>query len=131
MSDYEGLSDWDKLTRAEQLIESGDLDEAQKLIDAVQLKIGRKYFVQSKLFKAKGWYNEQRKQLQKSLKAEPENEEYKKALEELEEFRKSDEYKQMKTVQMGNKDGFAECCLLTSCECCASGLCQAVCDGCS
>ena len=128
---YEGLSDWDKLTKAEELIESGELDEAQNLIDAVEVKIGRKYFVQSKLFNAKGWFNEQRKQLKKALKFEPENEEYKKALDELEDFRKSAEYKQMKTVQMGDKDSLIECCCLSSCECCATGLCEAICEGCS
>lgn len=35
----------DKLTRAEGLIEKGELDEAQKLIFSVKEKSGRKFFV--------------------------------------------------------------------------------------
>lgn len=120
----------DKLSRAEELIESGELDEAQKLIFEVTEKSGRKYFVQSKLFKAKGWYNEQRKQLKLALKAEPENEEYRKAMDELEEFRRSEEYKTAKK-QMGGKSGFGEACCMCSGEICLTGLCDLICNGCS
>lgn len=127
MNDYEGLSDWDKLSRAEELIESGELEEAQKAVDAVATDFGRKYFVQSKIFKAKGWFNEERKQLKKALKAEPDNEEYKKALDDVDKFVEEMKTEQKQKGQMGG----AEVCALGCCECCGSGLCQAICDGCT
>lgn len=125
----------DKLTRAEGLIAKGELDEAQKLIFSVKEKSGRKFFVQSKLYNAKGWYNEQRKQLNKAISADPENEEYKAELKELDELCQSDEYKlflqeeKKQKRQMGGSDDMAECCCLCSCEACATGICES-CDGC-
>ena len=126
----EPLTDKERLDRARLLIRRGELDEAQKMLDAVKEKSGKKYFIQSKLFEKKGWLNEQRKQLQAAVKADPDNEEYRAKLAELEELRKNHGYKTVKG-QMGDKDGFMEACCLCSCEVCGSGLCESICDGCS
>ena len=125
------MDEHESLNKAEELIDSGEIEEAQKTLDAVKEKSGRKYYLQGKLFIAKNWYTEARKQFKKAVKAEPDNEQYNKALEDLEAFCKSEEGKQMKTVQMGNKDGLAECCILGCCEVCGTGICEAICDGCS
>lgn len=128
MDTYEGLSDGEILDRAEELIEKGDLCEAKAALDAVREKSGRRYFVESKFFKNKGWFNEERKCLKKALKAEPENEDYKKAMEELERFRKSSEYKEMKK-QMGFKEVLADACGEGCVECCCYCTCTAICEG--
>ncbi|MDE6441775.1 MAG: hypothetical protein K2L12_03365 [Clostridia bacterium] len=127
MEENDSLTDEQKLEKAEKLIERKDLEQAQEMLDSVKENSGRKYFLQGKLFIRKSWYSEARKQFKFAIKAEPENEQYKKALEELETFCKSEEYKQMKTVQMGKN---TEGCALVCCECCASGACQAICEGC-
>ena len=107
------------LDRAEKHIEKGDLYSAQNALDMVDKDSARKYYLQSRIYKAKCWYNEQRKQLKKAVKAEPDNETYKRELEELMEFRKTSEYKStVKHPQMGNET--INCCL----ECCCN-----ICDG--
>lgn len=120
------MDEKESLNRVEELIESGELEEAQKLLDSVEQKNGRKYYLQGKLFMAKNWYAEAYKQYKRAVKEEPENEQYRAAFDDLENFRKSEEYKQQQKSQMGG----AEVCALGFCECCGSGLCQAICDGC-
>lgn len=129
--EFEGLTEEEILARAEELIAEEDLDGAQSALDAVKENSGRKYFLQSRLYKIKGWYNEERKQLKLALKCEPDNAEYKLAMEELEAFRKSDEYKEMKKLTGEDKEGCAMCCCEVSCEACAAGCCESACDGCS
>ncbi len=126
---YDGLSYDEILDVAEELIDKGDLHEAKAALDAAAEESGRKYFIKSKFYKNKGWYNEERKCLKKALKAEPLNQDYLKAMEDLERFRKSDEYKQYRK-QMGWSDalgeGLAECC----CYCVCTGICEGIGDGC-
>ena len=106
----------DSLDKAERCIERGDLDEAQKVLNAVEEKSGRKHYLQSRIYKAKFWYNEQRKQLKAAIKEEPDNEEYKKEYDELLEFKKTSEYKStVKHPQMGDMEG---CCLECFCVVC-------------
>lgn len=125
-------TDEELLSEAEELINKGDLCGARTALNAVKEQSGRKYFIESKFYKNKGWYNEQRKCLKKALKAEPENEEYKKSMEELERFRKTAEYKRMRK-QMGVRNGFTdvcgEGCAECFCEGCMYGLCTCICEG--
>lgn len=106
------------LNRAEDLIANGDLVAAQSVLDGIEEKSGRKYFVQGKLFESKKWYNEQRKQLKAAVKKEPENEEYKKELAELEEFGKTAEFKKYRREESGRQMG--DCCI-TGCMACGDG----------
>lgn len=77
----------DPLDKVEEYIEQKDFYSAQNLLDMTDEKSGKKFYLQSLIYKEKKWYNEQRKQLKKAVKAEPDNEDYKKELKELEEFK--------------------------------------------
>lgn len=84
----------ESLNRVEELIESGELEEAQKLLDTVEQKSGRKYFLQSRIFGAKGWLKERRRQIEFAINCEPDNTEYRAALAEtvkLEEALRTEE----------------------------------------
>ena len=106
----------DLLDRAEIHIENGDLYSAQNALDMTEKDSGRKRYLQSRIYKNKCWYNEQRKQLKRAVKAEPDNEIYKKELEELMEFCKTSEYKStVKHPQMGDT---VSCCLESCCNIC-------------
>lgn len=124
------LTDEDYLARAEKHLDAGELTSAQNNLDYIKTKSGRKCYIQSKIYKQKKWYNEQRKQLKKAIEFEPENEEYKRDLAELEEFKKTDEYKsfrnEMRKEQMGNTFGNAcgECCCTGALELCCWGICE-------
>lgn len=99
----EKVEEKDNLTLANELIENGEFDEAQKKLSDVLEKSGRWYFVQGKLYKLKNWNNEARKCFETAIKSEPDNKEYKT---ELAELKKSFNYKQERTEireqQMGN-----------------------------
>lgn len=121
------LTDEDYLQRAEHCLELGYVNSADDALRNVKENCGRKYFLQSRVYKAKRWYSEQRKQLKKAIKAEPQNEVYKKELEELEAFRKTKEYKKTKR-QMGGVDVGGMCaegCI----ECCGYLCCELICEG--
>lgn len=116
------------LEEAQRLLDGDELTQAQTILDGIEDKTAEYHYVQSCLYKKKGWVNEERKQLKFALKKDPENEKCKEALAALEEYVKSEEYK---TVKKKNRaEDAAECCLLGSCECCGSALCEAICDGC-
>lgn len=114
----------DKLVKAEELINSGNLDGAQEILNSVKENSGRKFFVQSELYKSRKWYNEQHKLLKDACNAEPENQEYKKALSELEEFSKTKVYKKaVKKRQMGSfKERVKDGCF-KGCNACCDGAC--------
>lgn len=121
------LTDGEKLAEAERLVYEKDFVNAQKLLDEVQGS-AEKFFVQGELFRQKAWLNEARKCFKKAIKMDEGNEKYLAALDELESFKKSDEFKEVKKKQMGGSDeACCECC----CECTGAGICQAICDGCS
>ena len=100
------------LEKVEDYIAQGDLYSAQNLLNMIDEESGKKQYLQSRVYKEKRWYNEQRKSLKAAVRAEPQNREYKKELTELLEFSKTSEYK--KTVQrppMGETTRFCfDCC---------------------
>lgn len=121
----------DTLEFAEELIELGSLDKAQAVLDNVKEKSAKKRYLQSRIYKGRFWFTEQRKQLKEAIKAEPDNELYQSELKELEDFAKTDEYKStVKRKQMGFGEGCAELCAECSCMCCLQGLCEGICEGC-
>ena len=109
----------DPLDRAEKYIECGKLYEAQDVLKTVKKNSGRKHYLQSKIYKEKRWYNEQRKQLKAAVKAEPDNEVYKKELDELLEFSKTSEYKS--TIKYQRTEDMTNCCLE-----CSSNICEGI-----
>ncbi len=81
------------LEKVEDYIAQGDLYSAQNLLNMIDEESGKKQYLQSRVYKEKRWYNEQRKSLKAAVRAEPQNREYKKELTELLEFSKTSEYK--------------------------------------
>lgn len=124
----EAVSDDELLSRAEALVESGELKRAQRTINRVRQESAKKCFVQSRLYVKKKWSNEARKQLERAIALDPGNADYAAAYEELQKG-----YGLLEsTAPADGKSGeVAECCLLGSLECCCTGACQAICDGCS
>lgn len=110
---------------AEKLIAEGKLDEAQAFLKDVKEKTGEWHYVQAKLYIKKNWTNEARKELKRAVKAEPDNEKYLEALEELELNAKN-----MHSVPSSDNEGKAICalaCAECSCEVCAQGICDGIC----
>lgn len=120
------------LEMAEDYISWGELEKAQEILNTVKEKSGKKFYLQSRIYKIKRWYNEQRKQLKKAIKEEPDNEEYKKELAELDEFSKTSEYKStIRKHQMGEAGGVcAECCAEGFCYCLCDSICEGIGNGC-
>ncbi len=124
------------------LIEENDLDGAKKLLDEQVERDGQWHYFQSRLYIKKGWHNEAKKQLEIALKLEPDNQEYISESDKLnalgdappenkEEVRFEELNDKKSKKKCCSKD---DCCLLggeCACECCATGLCEAICDGCS
>lgn len=127
------VSACDLLAKAEELIASGELSEAQSVLDAMNGRTARWHYVQSMLFVKKGWYNEARKQLEIAIQLEPGNKEYVKAYEDLGKNigKNGGSFKKVKEKPHIDRGACAEICCLTSCECCAEGVCTAICEGCS
>ena len=72
-------------TRVEQLIKSGDLQEAQRALDGFNERSAHWHYLQSVLYYKKNWVNESKKQLEIALKLDGENEKYKEAYKRLKE----------------------------------------------
>ena len=115
----------DPLSRVEKLIAENNLDEAQEILNSLSEKSGEWHYVQAQLYIKKNWTNEARKQLKRAVKAEPDNEKYKDALDELHFHAKKG--KPNTTISDDDKAMCAFCCLECSCEACAEG----ICSGCS
>lgn len=126
------VTDEDNFERVEEYLRLYEPESAQAYLNCVKEKSAKKHYLQSKIYKQKKWYNEQRKQLKAAIRLDPENEEYKRELDELEEFRRSGEYKKCRNLerksQMGSGFGecCAECCCAGACECCAQGACESL-----
>ncbi len=117
------------LGRAEKLIDCGELNEAQSILDGVEEHDARLHFLQGKLFLKKNWHNEARKQFEIAIDLDPGNEEYKDAYGQL---KKVSEGEKLHDVKKQSKfDGYAECCCMGFCELWGAGLCDLLCNGCS
>lgn len=118
----------EEFSRVLELLESSGVEEAQKALGELP-DCPRKNYVQAKIFEKKRWFNEARKQLELALMAEPENQEYINALDEINLIAEKSKLKDVKksgadTSQMG------ECCCECTGEMCILGLCHSICDGC-
>lgn len=70
-------------SRVEEFIKRGDIQEAQRTLDAFNERGGRWHYLQSVVFYRKNWINESKKQLEIAIQLEPENEKYKEAYKKL------------------------------------------------
>lgn len=133
--------------RVEELIKSGDIQEAQRILDGFNERGGRWHYLQSVIFYRKNWINESKKQLEIAIQLEPDNEKYKEAYRKLSDKVNFDARNagagapnggqtvyQGQTVNSGDDNQMGgnfcsnciECCYLNLCINC---LCNACCHG--
>lgn len=70
-------------TRVEELIRKGDLQEAQRALDAFNERGAQWHYLQSVLFYRKNWINESKKQLEIAMQLDPSSDKYKEAYKKL------------------------------------------------
>ena len=75
--------------RVEELIRSGDIQEAQRVLDSFNERGARWHYLQSVVFYKKSWMNESKKQLEIAMQLEPDNEKYKETYRKLNDRLKS------------------------------------------
>ena len=106
------------------------IDEAQSVLNSVAERSGKKFYLQSRIYKERKWYGEQRKQLKKAIKEEPDNEQYKQELAELEKLKKTPDYKSgMKAFRESQMGDTGNACADACGEICCYGLCGCICEG--
>lgn len=69
--------------RVEELIKAGDIQEAQRTLDAFNERGAQWHYLQSVVFYRKNWMNESKKQLEIAIQLDSENEKYKEAYRKL------------------------------------------------
>ena len=69
--------------RVEELIKAGDIQEAQRALDAFNERGAQWHYLQSVVFYRKNWMNESKKQLEIAIQLDSENEKYKEAYRKL------------------------------------------------
>ena len=70
-------------TKVEELINAGNIHEAQRVLDSFNERGGRWHYLQSVVFYRKNWVNESKKQLEIAIQLEPENEKYRQTYKKL------------------------------------------------
>lgn len=130
--------------KVEELIKSGDLSEAQRLLDAFNERGAQWHYLQSVVFYRKNWINESKKQLEIAMRLDGENQKYREAYEKLNEkiaydstqrttgenqgaYRGQDMNSTYSDNQMGGSfcASCAECCALNAClNCLCNGCCH-------
>ena len=126
-------------TRVEELINAGNLTEAQRELDSFNERGGRWHYLQSVLFYRKNWVNESKKQLEIAIQLEPDNEKYRETYRKLNEKISYDAQRsassgvyQGQSVNSGDENQMGgnfcanciECCYINMCINC---LCSACC----
>ncbi|MCM1295813.1 MAG: hypothetical protein NC311_09755 [Muribaculaceae bacterium] len=104
------------------LIEVGDTEAAQQMLDDIEEKDARWHYLSSRVYLAKNWTNESRKQLEIAIELDPENEKYKEELQEMKNVAENESGEEKS--EMGKRKFRDNCC-----ECC-SVCCQICGDGC-
>ncbi len=69
--------------KVEELLRSGDIQEAQRVLDSFNERTAYWHYLQSVVFYRKNWINESKKQLEIAMRLEPDNEKYKTAYKKL------------------------------------------------
>ncbi len=137
-SEGEGAS----YSKVEELIKSGDLQEAQRVLDSFNERSAEWHYLQSVVFYRKNWVNESKKQLEIAMKLDSSCDKYKEAYRKLNDKINYDASRTNENAhsayegqnmsapaddQMGA--GFcaqcAECCALNACiNCMCNGCCR-------
>lgn len=126
--------------KVQELIKSGKLQEAQRLLDSFNERPAEWHYYQSVLFYRKNWVNESKKQLEIAMRLDGENERYKEAYKKLNDKiaydaknptgENTSAYEgQNMNEPYGNQMGGNFC---TTClDCCTTYLClDCLCNGC-
>lgn len=71
--------------RVEELLKAGDIQEAQRVLDAFNERGAQWHYLQSVVFYRKNWTNESKKQLEIAIQLDPSNEKYKETYRKLNE----------------------------------------------
>ena len=123
--EMEGADPADPFAQVRAAIEQDELERAQSLLEEFRERGAEWYFMQAKVFRAKKWYTESKRCLERAMKESPDNELYKKEYDELLALAgKGRKKKPREQAQMG--DEAAGLCA----ECCVTGLCTCVCESC-
>lgn len=69
--------------KVEETIKNGNIDQAQRELDAFNERGAQWHYLQSVIFYRKNWMNESKKQLEIALQLEPDNEKYKESYKKL------------------------------------------------
>ena len=75
----------DALKKVEELLKSGDIQEAQRVLDNFNERSAHWHYLQSVVFYRKSWMNESKKQLEIAIQLDPENAKYKETYRKLNE----------------------------------------------
>ena len=125
--------------QVEKLIAGGDYQAAQAELDKANERDAKWHYFQSKVFFAKNWFNESKKQLEIAVELEPDNTQYKEELEKLNALGDEPPHsEEPEKHDMGKKsccrgwcdEDCMQICAECSCYCICEGLCQAICEGC-
>ena len=81
--DQSAASGGTSFERVGELIRSGDVQEAQRVLDGFNERNARWHYLQSVVFYKKSWMNESKKQLEIAMQLEPDNEKYKETYRKL------------------------------------------------
>ena len=121
----EGANPEDPFREVRERLARRDTDGAQRFLDSVEERGAEWQFMQAKVFRAKKWYTESKRCLERAMKESPDNELYKKEYDELLALAgKGRKKKPREQAQMGDEAaGFCA-------ECCMTGLCTCVCESC-
>lgn len=121
----EGANPEDPFREVRERLARRDTDGAQRFLDSVEERGAEWQFMQAKVFRAKKWYTESKRCLERAMKESPDNELYKKEYDELLALAgKGRKKKPREQAQMGDEAaGFCA-------ECCVTGLCTCVCESC-
>lgn len=125
----------EKLNLAEELIAENSPAQAQSVLDSINERHARWHFLQSKIFFAKNWIYESRKQMEAAVQLEPDNAQYIQELEKLNALGEAEPHSEESSkpeMDKGRcKEACGEACCLGCGECLCQGLCEAICNGCS
>lgn len=137
-----GIDDGSAYAKVEELIKGGDLNEAQRVLDAFNERGAQWHYLQSVIFYRKNWINESKKQLEIAMRLDGDNQRYKDAYEKLNEKIAYDASRQGaggeqsayngQDLNGGYEDNQMGGSFCTSCiECCALNACiNCLCNGC-
>lgn len=78
-------TDDSSFSRVEELLKSGDTQEAQRVLDSFDERNAQWHYLQSVVFYRKNWMNESKKQLEIAINLDPSNEKYRDAYRKLNE----------------------------------------------